>query len=564
VSRRTTDGLLALALFALPLLVFAPVVGFEFLNFDDDVYVTRNPAIRAGLTWDTVRWAFSNVESGHFHPLTWLTHALDVTLFGLDAGAHHRTTLLLHGVATVLCFTFWSRLGISRGVSVFAAALFAIHPLRIESVAWVSTRKDVLSGALFFVTLLCWLHWRARPSLPRLALTTFSFLCALLAKPTVLPLPALLLVLEVWPLGAPSYFARLKDKLPLFALSLIFAGVAAFGQARTGAMRSLDSLPLGSRLANASVALITYAGRLFAPTEVSLFHPMLPLPVGLGVVCGLIILGVTFAALRGRLPQPVTMAWFWFVLLLLPVCGLVQIGGQFIADRWLYLPLSGVVVGLTTRLPGPRSLHFALGFSLVVIAIGLTRRELPNYRTSELVFSHALAVQPNNFLAHTNLGNALESRGALDEASLHYEEAVRLNPTWPTALNNLGNTRARQQRLPEAEALYRRALEREPTLGLAHYNLALTLVMQGRRPEAVPHYAEAVRLRPNDAMAAVGYGAALMQSDQLAAGLTELKRSVALDANSAEGWSWLERAQRMSGDLEAAEASSARARALIP
>lgn len=556
--------MLSLCLFALPLLVFAPVLGFEFLNFDDDLYVTQNPAVRAGLTWDTVRWAFTNVESGHFHPLTWLTHALDVSLFGLDAGAHHRTTLFLHGLATVLCFAFWRKLGIPRGVALFAAALFAVHPLRIESVAWISTRKDVLSGVLFFTTLLCWLHWRARPSRARLALTTFAFLCALLAKPTVLPLPALLLVLEVWPLGAPSLFARVKDKLPLFALSVVFAFVAAFGQARTGAMSSLDALPLATRLSNASIALVTYVGRLFAPFEVSLFHPLLPLPVGLGVACALVVLGLSWASLRGRVPQPVAMAWWWFVLLLLPVCGLVQIGGQFIADRWLYLPLSGAVVGLSMRAPGPRGLHVVLGVVLVALSIGLTRRSLPAYRTSELVFAHALEVQPDNFLAHNNLGNALEARGAMEEAHFHYEEAVRLNPTWPTALNNLGNARARQGRLPEAISLYERALAREPSLGLAHYNLGLALVMQGRGAEALPHYAQAVQVRPFDAMAALGYGATLVTQGQLEAGRAELERSVTLDANSAEAWAYLARAQRLSGAMEAARSSVARALALDP
>lgn len=535
----------ALALFALPLLVFAPVTqGYEFLNFDDDVYVTANPAVRAGLTGGTVRWAFSNVESGHFHPLTWLSHAADVSLFGLDAGAHHRTTLLLHAVATLLCFVFWRRLGVRSSTAVFAAALFAVHPLRIESVAWVATRKDVLSGVLFFVTLLCWTWWRARPGFTRMLVTTLAFLAALLAKPTVLPLPVLLLVLDVWPLGGVLTLARVREKLPLFALSVLFAGVAVFGQRSAGALSTLGEIPLATRVQNAAAALLAYAGRIVAPLEVSLFHPLRPLPAGLGVACLLVVAGVSVAAWRKRLSAPVAMSWWWFVLLLLPVSGLVQIGGQFIADRWLYLPLSGVLVGLWSSFRAPGVVRWSLALLLVVAAVGLTRRSLPHYRTSETVFRHALEVEPDNFLAHTNLGTALEQRGALDEAHGHYEEAARLNPTWPTALTNLGNARARQGRLQEAEGLYRRALEREPTNGLAHYNLALALVMQGRAPEALTHYAEAVRLRPGDAMAALGYGATLLGVGRRDEGLAELRRSVALDPTSQEARARLQQAEQ--------------------
>lgn len=542
VAQRTRDLFIALALFAFTLLVFAPVTSFEFLNFDDDVYVTANPAVRAGLTADTVRWAFSNVESGHFHPLTWLSHAADVSLFGLDAGAHHRTSLLLHALAAALCFVFWRRLGISVGVAALAGALFAVHPLRIESVAWVATRKDVLSGVLAFATLLSWAWWRERPGPARMAVTALAFLAALLAKPTVLPLPLLLLALEVWPLGRRLSVAQVKPLAPLFALSALFALVAVFGQAHAGALASLDALPLGTRVTNASVALVTYAGRLVAPLSVSLFHPLRSFPPGLGVACGLVVVGVSVAAARRKFPPPLAFAWWWFLLLLLPVSGLVQIGGQFIADRWLYLPLSGVVVGVASALRGPATARWLAGVALVVASVALTRRDLPDYRTSELAFRHALEVEPDNFLAHTNLGTALEARGAQDEADAHFEEAQRLNPTWPTALTNLGNVRARHGQLADAESLFRRALEREPSLALAHYNLALALALQSRRAEALPHYAEAARLRPTDAMAALGYGAALVQEGRVDEGVAELARSVALNPASQEAQAWYRRA----------------------
>jgi protein O-mannosyl-transferase len=331
----TRDLLAALALAALAWLVFAPVTGFAFLNFDDDLYVTENAHVRAGLTWDTVRWAFSSAETGHYHPLTWLSHALDVEWFGLEAGAHHRTGLLLHGVGAALCFLAWRRLGIRFDVAALAGALFAVHPLRLESVAWVATRKDVLSGVFFFLALLAWASWLERRQPWRLALTTALFAVALLAKPTVLPLPLLLLVLDRWPLARTERLAsRVLEKAPLFIVAAVFAVVAVVSQRGAGTMPSVDAIPVGDRFANASVALVTNVGRLLWPVEVSLFHPLRPLPVGLGVACALGLVAVTGWAARAR--SSVAMAWWWFLLLLLPVSGLFQIGGQLVADRWMF------------------------------------------------------------------------------------------------------------------------------------------------------------------------------------------------------------------------------------
>jgi Flp pilus assembly protein TadD len=559
----TRDTLTSAALVALALLVFAPVTQFEFLNFDDDLYVTANAHVRAGLTWDTVRWAFSSAETGHFHPLTWLSHALDVTWFGLDAGAHHRTSLLLHAVATALCFLAWRRLRLRFEVAALAGALFAVHPLRLESVAWVSTRKDVLSAVFFFLALLAWAWWLERPGRGRLTLTAGVFLIALLCKPTVLPLPLLLLALDRWPLDRQEPFvARVLEKWPLFALSAAFALVAVVGQRSAGTMPTVEAIGLLDRLANASVALVTNVGRLLWPVEVSLFHPLRPLPPGLGLACGVVLAGVSAWAARSR--SSAAFAWWWFLALLLPVSGLVQIGGQLIADRWLYLPLSGVVVGLASLWRWPSRSLAIVGALLVIACAGLTRRSLPFYASSEVAFRHALDVEPDNFLAHTNLGFALEARGALDEAHQHFEAAARLNPTWPTAQNNLGNVLARRGQLREAEEAFRTALRRQPDLAQAQANLALALSLQGRPQEALPHFQEAVRLRPNDANATLGYGAALVTTGQLVEGLRMLEQSTQLEPSVAEAWAHLSRAYRLSGRAADAERALQQALRLDP
>lgn len=541
LARREVWFVLLLA--TLTVSVFRPVVDFDFLNFDDDLYVTQNPAVRAGLTPASVRWAFTNTESGHFHPLTWLSHQGDVTAFGLDAGAHHRTTLLLHVLAVLVCFLAWRALLLHQpggaGIALFSAAVFAVHPLRAESAAWVATRKDVLSGLLFFSALWAWTRYARAPSRARLAQVTALYLLALLAKPTVLPFPLLLLALDAWPLhrleGRTDLRARLREKLPLFALMLAFSAVALFGQSSAGALQSLEALSPLERVAQASAAIVAYAGRFFVPAPLSIFHPLHPLPPGVGATAALLVFASTVAVFRARgLPLPLRVGWAWFVLLLLPVCGLVQIGGQFISDRWLYLPTSGLVAGVIAALQPQLSrlsptLRAAAATGVVLLLASLTVSQLPHYATSERVFRQALEADERNFLAHNNLGHALEARGALDEAEQHYRRSVHHHPTWPVALTNLANLCARRGEFGEAEALYRRALARQPDHASAHYNLALALAQQGRWQESLPHYARAAALRPSDSQAALGHGAALVALGELAGGDQELARAVSLE-----------------------------------
>ncbi len=567
--RAREDVVPAVALVAATVALFWPVGGFDFLNFDDDVYVTANPEVRAGLTLRGLRWAFSSAQAGHFQPLTWLSHQADVSLFGLAAGAHHLTNLALHAVAVLACFIAWRRLlrDVPGGASsaLLASVVFALHPLRLESVAWVSTRKDVLSGALFFLALIAWTRWVEAPSAGRKLNVLGLWLLALLAKPTVLPFPLLLLALDGWPLrrlSRETWRARVLEKAPLLALMAAFAAVAVVSQRSIGALSSLDAVPLPDRFGNASVALLAYVGRLFVPWPLSIFHPLRTLPPGLAVTALALGVASVAAALFARsLPAPLRVGWLWFVLLLLPVLGLVQLGGQLLADRWLYLPTSGLVAGLACCFrPLPRPALLALA----ALLFALTRVQLPAFQNSESVFRQALSVTPDNFMAHNNLAAALEERGATAEAVTHYEEAVRLNPTWPTALMNLGNARAREGAYAEASALYARALDRQPEFALAHYNCGLALARQGRVAEALPHYAKATQLRPQDEQAALGYGAALVRTGELARGTLELQRAVQLAPASAEARAQLARALRAQGALEEARKQVSVALSLDP
>jgi Flp pilus assembly protein TadD len=564
----TRSALLTLALVAMTLAVFWPVQTFGFLDFDDDGYVTANPQVRAGLSASGARWAFGNTEAGHFHPLTWLSHQADVSAFGLDAGAHHRTTLWLHALAVALCFAALRRLLANEAqgeVTAFlAAGAFAVHPLRLESVAWVATRKDVLSGVFFFAALLA---WATVTGTARRWLTLGLYLLALLAKPTVLPLPLLLLALETWPGRSTSRLgARLSAQAPLLLVMVAFAGVAVFAQRSAGAMVDLGALSVGERLSNAAVGVFAQAGHLVWPAGLSIFHPLRPLVPGLGLGAGFVLAGLALAIARGKVAAPLAFAFTWGVLLLLPVSGLVQIGGQSIADRWLYLPTAGVVMGVLGAVPSTVSARARWSVALAWLgALGLvTRVDLPDWRDSEHVFGHALAVEPENFLAHNNLGLALETRGALDEAEQHYAEAVRLNPTWPTALSNLANARARRGALAEAIPLYERALARAPDFQPAHYNLALALAMQGRLAEARPHYERALALRPDDAQAALGYGVTLVNLGEVANGVGVLQRAASSSPDSAELQAHLGRALRLAGDVAGSRERTSRALALDP
>jgi protein O-mannosyl-transferase len=441
------------SLVLLTLAVYLPVLTHGFIRFDDPVYVTRNPWVQAGLTWDGIAWAFTANVASNWHPLTLLSHMLDCELFGMDPLGHHLTSLLLHTASVVLLFEALRLMTGALWRSAAVAALFAIHPTHVESVAWIAERKDVLSGFFWMLTLLAWAFYVRQPSRKRYAVVALSLAAGLLSKPMVVTLPFVLLLLDVWPLGRKI---RVKEKLPLFALAAASCVVTVIAQ--SGAIGMASQFPLRLRLANAVLSYVAYLGKTLVPSRLAVFYPM-PTEFPAWKVVGAALLLVLLTVLALRAARYVTVGWLWFLGTLVPVIGIVQVGGQAMADRYTYLPTIGLFLIAVWGLPRiPVWIPI-----LLALAIG-TRLQLRHWQDSESLFRHAAAVTEGNFIAHLNLAQIHAERGERGPALEHFRKTLEIRPGMWQAQASLGNTLRRW----------------------------------GRPDKALPHLRNAVRLRPND------------------------------------------------------------------
>lgn len=503
------------ALLAAVMAVFWQVRGFDFVNFDDPEYVTGNPDVAGGLDAHGVTWAFTRFHAGHWHPLTWLSHMVDVTLWGMNPGAHHLMNLLLFVVASVLLFGWWRRLGADSWPAALLTALFCLHPLRAESVAWVTGRKDMLSLLFLLGVFHAYLSWVQTPSAGRRWLTGVCLALGLMCKPTLVVTPVLLLCLDVWPLrrlaphsGVRKVWPLLWEKAPLLALAAVSAAVTVLAQKAGNALVGTEQVDLGLRLANAAVAPVAYVGQMLWPVQLAAFYPLRAPQPGVAAACAALMAGALTAAWQSRANAPWRLAGLLFYLAaLLPVVGLVQVGGQAMADRYVLIPSLGLWVLLCGEVcrgamsaPPPRAL-LGVGTAWAVALAGGCAWQVSHWRNSETLWTRALEVVPDNFMAHTNLAVALEAAGWTQDAALHQQEAARLNPSWPTAQNNLGNAKARAGDYAAAEAHYRRALQRQPGLVQARYNLGLAMAFQGRLSEAEQVFRDTLSFQPDYAHA---------------------------------------------------------------
>lgn len=540
--------------------VFAQTRNFEFLNFDDPGYITRNFEVQRGLTADSIRWAFTTLTEGHYHPLTWLSHMLMVSAFGMAPSAHHGANVALHALDASCLYVLLVRLTGQRAHALIATLLFAVHPLRAESVAWVTERKDVLSTAFFLLSALCYVAFARGGGLARWLGALVCYALGLLTKPMVITLPVILLVFDVWPLQriARSRWADVRrdltrcvlEKVPFFALALGSAAITWFGQHHAGAMLSEAEHSLSARVANTCVAYVAYIGQWVWPSELSIFHPLRPIPVGLGVACALVLVAIGVAVWRVRERTLALLAGYAFYLVTaLPVIGLVQVGGQARADRFTYLPSIGLGIMLVWGVPAllRESRYFSGRVGLTASSVALlalafiAHGQVAVFQSSESVFSHALEIDPDNFLAHNNLGAALSAQGRFTESEAHFKEAVRLNPTYPPARTNLGNALARRGAYTAAIEHYEAALQRQPGLAEAQYNLGLALARVGQYDQAARRYRKALELAPGDSMAHYSFGALLVGRGDREEGIAHLRRAVHLQPGWSEPRALLER-----------------------
>jgi len=488
-----TTGI-SLALFLVTLLVYAPVYRFAFVNFDDPDYVSNNPHVRNGLNADGLTWAVTSTEAANWFPATRLSHLLDVEIFDLRPGGHHFANVLLHGLATVLLFAFLHAATGATWPSAFVALIFALHPLHVESVAWIAERKDVLSALFWFLAL--WSYVRRR-----YWLTLLAFGLGLMSKPMVVTLPFVLFLLDLWPLRQPLRSA-LRVKIPLLGLSAASAIATYLVQSGSGAVREVGQFPLGLRVENAVVSYAAYIVKMFWPSRLAVFYPYPhELPAWQVALAALVLAGVSILVLRERRSRPyLAVGWLWYLGTLVPVIGLIQVGAQARADRYTYLPMVGLSImlawGLRELLPRRAAICGAIVACLACAT--LCEAQIQYWRNSETLFRHALDVTSDNYLAHHNLGVALAEEGRFPEAIQQYQAALQIEPDAANVQTDYGNALARSGRAAEAITHYEAALRVLPDSPITHNDLANALAATpGRMPEAIAEYQTALRLKPD-------------------------------------------------------------------
>jgi Flp pilus assembly protein TadD len=549
-SPEKRNVILCLLLVVATLALYNPVNRHPFVNYDDDRYITENPHVHNGLTWRTITWAFTATEQGNWHPLTWLSHALDYQLFHQNPAGHHFTSLLIHAANAVLLFLFLMYATRRLGPSLFVAALFALHPINVESVAWVAERKNVLCTFFFFATLIAYGWYARQPDWRRYLVFAGLFVLGLMSKPMVITLPFVLLLLDYWPLGrvrgghADTSAAPLSklvvEKLPLIALSAASAVITMQAQRAGGAMRSTAQFSLAVRLENAVMAYPMYLWKMIWPSHLSPIYPhpgdsLAGWQVG---TSALVLLAMTAVALKFRARRYLLTGWLWFLGALVPVIGLVQVGDQAMADRYAYIPLVGIFImiawgiadladskqiGLVVRVILAACVLLALSFA--------TNRQLGYWSSNYDLWTHAVAVTGRNFIAQDNLGGALLWLGKTDEAYLHFQAAAEINPLDPMSRSNLGAYLQEHGHMAEAIEKYNRVitLTSDPGLLAATYaNLGAAYRKLGEDEKARTSYDQALRLNPNQYNAYLGLGELLEKQSRLDEAISNYSKAVEL------------------------------------
>ena len=538
-------------------LVFGQTLRHEFLNYDDDAYVYQNPYVIAGLTRRGILWAFTFADIGHWHPVTWFSHMLDCRLWGLRAGGHHLTNVLLHAAASILLFLAWKQMTGALWRSACVAALFAIHPQRVESVAWIAERKDVLSGVFFMATILAYVRYVHKgSSIVRYALIVILFALGLMSKGMLVTLPFVLLLLDYWPLQRlkPEVFKSIwqaepraavlrlvAEKIPLFMLSAASCIATNLSPEKIAPAFQM-SLPL--RIENALVSYVIYVKQMFYPAGLALpyFNPPGGFPLWQGVVALALLIGISLGALVFWKTHPyLIVGWFWYLGMMAPVIGLVQISYYARADRYTYLPHIGLYLlatwsaaELLREWRHGREILTAAALVLITALTMSARAQASYWHDSERLWRHVLTTAPDNYVAHTNLGLALDQNGQVEAAIAEYEAALRIQPAHAATHNNLGNALLHLGRTQDAMAHYQKALDIEPRFSQAHNNIGIALGQNGQLVEAITHFKKALEITPTYADAHSNLGSALLISGRLDEALPEFLKALEIRPNSSE------------------------------
>ena len=585
-----SDYWIAFCLVLASLAVYGPVADYPFINLDDSLYVFENPHIREGLSLKGIRWALTATYASNWHPLTWLSHMTDITLFGMYPGRHHLTNLYLHVLNSLVLFLLLKRIVGGDWKCGMVAILFALHPINVESVVWVAQRKTLICALFWILTVWSYSRYAENPGVGRYMAVLLCFVLGFLAKPAIVSLPIILLFLDHWPLdrystGCVLFSIKSRapmrglilEKIPLFLLAAVGSILTYGAQKSGGAVTTLTVLPLDVRISNAVISYISYLKKTFLPLHLSILYPHPQSIPGWQVAGSALLLGlISFLAVKAVRRHPYVMVcWLWYGVALIPMIGIVQVGVQAMADRYAYIPLIGIFILLVWSMAdissnwGYRKIKLAsIAGILIITLIGITRAQVQTWRNSISVFGHALSATTGNYLAHNQMGMALAGLGRIDEALIHYAKAIEINPKFesahfsvgvalflkgrfdeaadsfsralkinplnPETHNNLGAVRFRQGDINRAIRHFRRALSLDPRFADAHKNLAGAFYEKGAFSKAAVHYRSALQVSPDDKHAHNNLGLVLIAQGHYRDAVDHFSKALKIDGNFKE------------------------------
>jgi Tfp pilus assembly protein PilF len=563
---------LALLLAVGTAILYGPIAGHQFIGYDDNQYLVQNWHIQSGLTWRAISWAFESGYASNWHPLTWISHMLDWQFFGSNPMGHHLVNLILHAINSALLFVLLHQMTRATWRSAFVAALFAWHPLHVESVAWAAERKDVLCAFFWILTLMAYTRYTRKKSPanetqknPNLdyGVSLVLFALALMSKPMAVTLPFVLLLVDFWPLERFPIFSKasalvaesdaatrkqnikalILEKLPFFALSMAASVITFSVQQAGGAVNSLRSAPFALRFENAFLAYLRYLGKTVWPTRLAVLYPLsshLPMvAVASAVVLFLLICAAAFWSAK-RAPY-VLSGWFWFAGTLVPVIGIVQVGAQSMADRYTYIPSIGLfivlawgAVDLLSKVPRARNVLAGAAIVMLAALCVVTRHQLAYWQNGEILFRHAIAVTDHNYLAYSSLGTCLEEQGHMDEAMQCAEQSVQMQPNFPEGHYNLGTLQLHAGKTDEAIQQFEIALKQYPHFADAENNLGKAFQTEGKLDDAAAHLALAHSYSPNDPEILYNIGSVLLEQAKLPEAAAQFSEALKIDPDYAD------------------------------
>jgi len=532
--------LICLCLAAAIVALYWPVYKYNFIKFDDEDYIINNRNIRSGLDMDTIRWAFTKSYACNWHPLTWLSHTFDYQLFKTWAGGYHVENVGFHILNTILLFYVFVRMTKSLWPSAFIAAVFALHPLHVESVAWVSERKDLLSTLFWILTMLAYVGYVEKPNVGRYLTTLLLYVLGLLSKSMLVTLPFVLLLLDYWPFERKFSRKLIVEKIPFFACSFIVSLLTYVSQQTGGSMSVFECFGFLPRIKNVVVSYAAYISKMFWPTNLAIFYPHNgeKLPAGTVIICAsLLVLATVYFIYMGRKYKFFAVGWLWYLGTLIPVIGLVQVGAQAMADRYTYMTLTGLFIiiafGAKEFVPAKHFKTLAvLAAATLVILSQITFRQVRYWKNSQELFGHTIAVTKDNYRMLDNYGSILMEQGAVNGAIECFKKAVNICPEFPGSHNNLGCALEGVGQLEEAEKCFKYIVEHYPKFIHVYFNLGENLRKQKKYEEAIKYFKKGLELSPNDAGLYIKIGITMINMQNFEQAVDALNKAIEFEPDN--------------------------------